>query len=82
MSDRDTIHPSLEKEWDYHEADCGRASCRLNGFVSGDVQIMANYLHANGEPTIEGLAAYAKRCWATVGGRPDFAKLEAVEVGR
>jgi len=82
VSDKETIRPSLEREWGYHEADAGRAACRLVRFCSGDAQIMANYLHANGNPTIEGLAIYAERCWATVGGRPDFDKLEAGEVAK
>lgn len=68
----DIIRPTKDREWIYHNAEVDMCARRLYRFSTGDLQAMRDYLHANGNPTIKGLAIYAKRCWDAVGGQPVY----------
>ena len=61
------LHPD---KWDMHDADVGIAACRLGRFSSGDIQILSAYLHANHNPTIEGLAEFTAEIRAEYGPNP------------
>jgi hypothetical protein len=45
---------------EYHQANVDMVAYRLERFSDEELYLMYKYLHANGEPTIEGLAEYAK----------------------